>query len=145
MHAKTKILLLDVEYLKELRMRWIFNSFKVLFIIGKWMKSQQFDLFGLSITALFALISFYEQLNSVTTIIIFVILIFTMILYTYSASFILSTRVNLASQELLKHLSEINSARMIKRKIRSTPPLRFFIGILFYVNVGRQCWRILIF
>ena len=101
--------------------------------LGKgFMPTTVFGLFGLSTTALFALISFYEELNSVAIIIIFVILIFTLILP--SASFILSSQVNLASQELLKHLSEINSARIIKQKIKSSPPLRFFIGILFYVK-----------
>ena len=101
--------------------------------LGKgFMPTVIFGLFVLSTTAFFALISFYEQLNSFAIIIIACNLVFTMILP--STSFTLSSRVNFLSQDLLKHLSEINSKKLIKRKIKSTTPLRLYIGILFYAK-----------
>ena len=91
-----------------------------------------FGLSSVSTTSLFALISFYDQLNSVAIGIIVCLFVFTMTLP--SASFIITSRVTLRSQDFLKQLSEIRSSQLVKRKIKSVSPLRVFIGILFHVK-----------
>jgi len=99
---------------------------------GELLLSTLVGVFLLIVVGIFLLVSFSYLLDTVSIGIVLMFTIFATLFVTFA--FLVLSRVNILSKEVLMQMSRTNSNRLIRRRIQACPTLRVNAGAFFPIK-----------